>query len=78
MASNKYKVPSKQWDKWTVPAQKVFNQTYSWLNNNQAKTKHPKDTIVSKTLWKTVAWNAAWIAAGASDNIEIVKVIEVK
>ena len=62
---NRNKVPLKQWRKWNVAARKVFNETYGTMRKNQWAFLHPKQDKVSPQLWRTVAWNAAWIAADA-------------
>lgn len=62
---NRHKVPQKKWRKWSLAARKVFNETYSAMSSNQKLFLHPQHENVSKRLWKTTAWNAAWIAADA-------------
>ncbi|HEV8262702.1 MAG TPA: hypothetical protein VGQ19_18350 [Burkholderiales bacterium] len=65
-AVNRHKVPQRQWRKWTLVARKVFNEVYSTMAQNQWTFLHPHQDKVSKRLWKTTAWNAAWIAADAT------------
>lgn len=62
---NKNRVPLKQWRKWGVHARDVFNQTYAFIHDNPRLMTHPKMTKVKPEHWKTIAWNAGWIAADA-------------
>jgi hypothetical protein len=62
-SDNTFKVPLKQWRKWTPAARKVFNETYDTMLNNQGLFQHPKTAAVPQVQWKTTAWNAAWTAA---------------
>lgn len=62
---NRYKVPLKKWRKWTDTARRVFNETYSTMVNNQWTFLHPQQEKISRRMWRTTAWNAAWIAADA-------------
>jgi hypothetical protein len=62
---NRYKVPLKKWRKWGASARRVFNETYSAMANNQTTFLHPQQDKISRRLWRTTAWNAAWIAADA-------------
>lgn len=61
--SNRYKVPLRQWRKWSPTAKRLFNSVYSYMNRNQDMFQHPKAVVQTKVHWKTTAWNAAWIAA---------------
>lgn len=63
---NLYHVPVKKWRKWTAQARQVFNEVYSAMTNQQWMFLHPGVEKVSKRMWKTTAWNAAWIAADAA------------
>ncbi len=60
---NVYKVPVKQWRKWSELARRVFNLHFYELKENQAILTHPKTQQISKREWRTQAWNAAWLAA---------------
>lgn len=64
-SDNTFKVPLKQWRKWTPAARKVFNETYETMTDNQGLFQHPKTAAVPQAQWMTTAWNAAWIAADA-------------
>ena len=64
-AVNRNKVPLKQWRKWNAAARKVFNEVYETMSKNQWTFLHPHQEKISKRMWKTTAWNAAWIAAEA-------------
>ena len=63
--ANRYKVPLKKWRKWNATARRVFNETYSAMSSNQYIFLHPQQGKISNRLWRTTAWNAAWIAADA-------------
>ena len=65
---NQHKVPVKKWRKWSDQARAVFNELYGTMRANQKLFLHPKAEAVSAQLWKTVCWNAAWIAADAVDE----------
>jgi hypothetical protein len=62
---NLYHVPLKKWRKWDARARQVFNEVYSAMVGNQTLFLHPEQDKISRRLWKTTAWNAAWIAADA-------------
>lgn len=62
---NAHHVPVKQWRKWPSLARVIFNELYSTMNDNQKLFLHPEVTAMSAKKWKTVAWNASWIAADA-------------
>lgn len=63
-AANKYRVPVKQWRRWDERARAVFNGVFQEMKDNQYNFLHPKQDLLSAQKWRTVAWNAAWIAAG--------------
>lgn len=69
---NTNKVNRKVWKSWGEVGQAIFNQTYEWLVSNQALTIHPKQPPLPGEQWKTIAWNAAWVAADASCGINTV------
>ncbi len=64
-AMNRHRVPVKQWRKWSTAARKVFNELYSAMQQNKELFLHPHQEKLSNRMWKTTAWNAAWIAADA-------------
>ena len=64
-AVNRHRVPKVKWRKWNAAARRVFNEVYGTMAENQWTFLHPQQDRVSKRLWKTTAWNAAWIAADA-------------
>ena len=66
--SNLFKVPKKQWMRWSPKAKEVFNRLYPFALSNQRLMIHPKQVVNKPVYWKTCAWNAAWIAADAVDN----------
>ena len=63
---NLYHVPVKKLRKWGPKSRQVFNEVYSTMSRNQWTFLHPQQEKISKRLWKTTAWNAAWIAADAA------------
>lgn len=63
---NKHRVPQVQWRKWSNLARRIFNDVYySMRPSMQAQLIHPDAVVVSKEHWKTLQWNAAWLAADA-------------
>jgi hypothetical protein len=64
-SANRNRVPKRQWRKWSSLARLVFNETYGAMMANPEHYWHPMAQRVGKRLWKTTAWNAAWIAADA-------------
>ena len=64
--ANVYRVPAKQWRKWSPVARQVFNEVYSSMIKNKEFLLHPKQTAPSRDHWKTTAWNAAWTSARAA------------
>lgn len=72
---NSNRVPKKQWRKWSGVARRVFNATYSFIHDNPDLMQHPGAPKPKPFHWKTVAWNAAWIAADAVDDSIPVEVI---
>ena len=63
MVPNKYKVGKDKWTKWSESAKRVFNNTYSTMYDDQQLFMHPKAPVIKHAHWKTISWNAAWIAA---------------
>lgn len=63
---NLYHVPVKKWRKWAPKSRQVFNEVFSTMSRNQFTFLHPHQEKVSKRMWKTTSWNAAWIAADAA------------
>lgn len=66
MARNIYKVPVRQWRKWSELARLIFNEMFFTLKENQSVLTHPKTQPISKREWRTQAWNSAWLAADAA------------
>ena len=64
------KVPKIQWKRWSKKARSVFNGVYSTMMGSQDLFKHPEDTSTKKEIWRTTAWNAAWVAADSVDETE--------
>lgn len=70
--TNKHKVGSGFWNKWSNTAKRVFNKTFERMLGNQSVFMHPKASPMSRQHWRTVAWNAAVVAAFAADGITFV------
>jgi hypothetical protein len=68
MPKNKYKIPQKQWRKWSPGARELFNALFSDLRQ-QVDFNHPKAEIIPARHWKTIRWNAAWYAASLHDEV---------
>lgn len=67
--SNRNKVPVRQWRKWSRLAQKVFNNVFESMRpSRQFAFHHPDAKLLPAEHWKTVRWNAAWIAASAANG----------
>lgn len=67
-ARNRYKVPQKQWRKWSRIARTVFSRVYMFMLHNERITVHPRSPKQTPAQWKTTAWNTAWISADAVDD----------
>jgi hypothetical protein len=76
--ANKYRVPAKQWKRWSKAARAVFNRVYDFAYNNECLMTHPGQDAAKPVHWKTIAWNAAWIAADAVDDTIPTRVITVQ
>lgn len=66
--TNDFDVPADVWGSWTDRAKDVFNRLYWYMIQNQSIFKHPQAPVLEDEHWKTTAWNAAWIAANATDG----------
>lgn len=64
-APNKFKVPVKAWNSWTLVARHVFNKTFETMQKSPDLFRHPEDALteINPVYWRTIAWNSAWIAA---------------
>ena len=65
---NLSRVPAKAWNAWGETARRTFNRVYDFMMNNQKLMTHPGQPAFKPAHWKTIAWNAAWIAADAVDG----------
>lgn len=70
MKNNTHKVPIKQWRRWPIRSRIVFNTVYQSMLRNPEYFLHPMAERVGLRLWKTTAWNAAWVAADASNGYQ--------
>lgn len=62
MAKNVYRVPKKQWKRWSKEAQKAFNRVFRLMRDPDLY-KHPAAPKPKREHWQTTRWNAAWTAA---------------
>jgi hypothetical protein len=65
---NRYKVPQRQWRKWSEQERFVFNEIYGSTVKNQAILGHPQMDAISPAFWKTLCWNFAWLASDAAKD----------
>jgi hypothetical protein len=66
---NKYKVPMKQWNKWSNLAKRVFNNMMETMRPQmQHAFLHPHAQLMKKLHWDTTRWNASWEAAQAANG----------
>lgn len=70
MILNVYKVPKRQWKKWTLVGKFTFNELYADMKSNKSIFNHPK-TDISDDQWDTICWNAAWHSATILSNREL-------
>ncbi len=62
---NEYNVPTDKWDKLSEEQRSRFNTVYSSMRLSPSLFTHPNAVTVPAEHWTTIAWNAAWVAAGA-------------
>ena len=62
---NVYGVPNRAWRKWNQQSRYIFNEVFNQMRNQQA-IKHPGHPGMTLEYWKTICWNAAWLAADAA------------
>lgn len=67
-ARNLYRVPKKQWRRWSMKARRAFNHLYGLMMRSPSLFRHPKAIRENAQHWKTTAWNSAWLAADAVDE----------
>jgi hypothetical protein len=77
---NEFKVPMRQWRKWSGLARSTFNRVYDFAFNNMMLLNHPKAPPLTPAEVGVLAWNVAWIAADAVDDVipDIVEDINVR
>lgn len=72
-AKNEFKVPKKQWKKWTELGRHVFNKNYGFMLANQELCVHPFTTAsggIPEGQWRVICWNASWNAADLASRGE--------
>lgn len=62
---NKHKVSKAQWEKWPHQSQETFNWLFELMTRDTRLFLHPKSPAPSEQGMRTMAWNAAWLAADA-------------
>lgn len=62
---NIYNVPNRAWRKWNQQSRYIFNEVFNQMGD-QTVVKHPLAPVIREELWKTIRWNAAWLAADAA------------
>ena len=62
---NLYGVSNRAWRKWNQQSRFIFNNVYHQMEFQKAIT-HPKTFLMPDEQWKTICWNAAWLAADAA------------
>jgi hypothetical protein len=66
--SNRHKVPTKQWKKWSTEARFIFNNVFEGMAD-QPLYLHTKALPMKAEHWKVSRWNAAWLAASLHDEV---------
>ena len=61
--ANRYRVPVRLWRKWNNDERQMFNGLYSAMIRQQGCMLHPEHGKMPATYWKTISWNAAFLAA---------------
>ena len=65
---NVHRVPVYQWRRWSSGSRAVFNAVYSSVEKNQRLVlPFVMAPDIRPGMWKTLAWNAAWLSAKAVD-----------
>ncbi len=65
--TNTFRVPKKQWGKWSALARKVFNEVFATVRDNAPVLFPPGLNRLPAHLVKIIAWNTAWVAADAAN-----------
>lgn len=56
-------VSASQWKKWPEVSRSTFNEVFAYLIGNQAHCKHPEGPYLHEKHWRTICFNAAYMAA---------------
>ena len=65
---NRFKVPAKQWDKWSDHARGVFNSLFGQLSKNKDIVAPSSMHGLTQRAWYVLCWNVCWLAADAVDG----------
>lgn len=76
MIKNSYRVPKKQWSKWSEAARYMFNLHHAGMLLAQDMFLHPNTKSIPGEEWGTIAWNSAWFAANAVDTDEFPRILK--
>lgn len=68
---NSFKVPKRQWRKWSQRARHTFNELYRSLRQGWETITPPGAHGVPHQARRVTAWNAAWLAADAVREHEL-------
>ena len=60
---NRYRVPKKQWKKWNEQEKTMFVDLMDTMIWSPLLFAHPKSPRIEPEYFRTVAWNASWMAA---------------
>lgn len=61
-AQNNFKVAKDQWAKWNRQERTLFNDLMRSLQQHYVN-REPSTVTLTKRQWRTIVWNAAWLAA---------------
>jgi hypothetical protein len=56
-------VAATQWKKWPEVSRSTFNELYAFMVGNQAHCKHHEGPYLHEKHWRTLCFNAAFMAA---------------
>jgi hypothetical protein len=71
---NKYNVSKKTWARWKHPARAIFNELYGVMMKNHWVFRRPDSPPITRKAWRTVCWNAAFVAADFASKSPITHV----
>lgn len=60
---NVHGVPAKNWNKWSEPARRRFNQMFELMIDHPKSFQNPRYPESPAPAWRTTAWVASFISA---------------